>query len=630
MNPSETMKLSSTALPLEGVDASLFKSGHRLHVQGRDVFTLDHHLVINPKEASPENEPQLISKTIRHFSTIHPSFYSYPARANIALGLSSFVPVTPQARKEALIKQAQDVYVAEKTGTHPSDTAAALRSYNPMTSYIQNQQKKMEIGPVEKEQHINGLAAYLLVNEALHRKGFQKELSAYLPPSSSAEGMLMQVAKLLGTPYENLLSSLREQGTKGLAATLGIAPRVHEDILSVCTLASEHLFSANLIHNWLSGRSIDGLKDAPLNEIIEVGKMARTAQTIESVRKQLSAKDQSAIDADAIEDRMVSVIRDMPPALQQALYLSNTEISATPDHTVSPLLGYPETALGQHWFLPFTQGTNQGVRHLYISGADSIQRFSSVLMHEAHHLNFPATFTAAELADMDALLRSNAAHLKALNQLGEAWLVGTPEERKSVEAEINDQFMSKGGSLAQALGGQVTDAAMHRLIETTNHAVSELDPASLKLSRSYASPESRAAEMVSRFASIKYVDLRDAPSMLSYMCPDMQKLYQNYYLPHLERAVEQMRQAANETSMPAAGAAHSALPMADLAAGKFGHGSDPYDWSDEAPKLKISGHEAEVEHLISPLQKSMEPLDQSGFAARIASESPQAQHHATR
>lgn len=611
--------LSDGPPPLVGFDASLFKSSHLLHVQDDAIFTHDHHLIINPEEMMPEHEPLLISKIIRHFSTSHPSFYSYPARAHLALGLASYIPLSQQARKETLIAQAKELYVAEKTGQHPEDQAAAHRHDRPMTSYIEGYQSDMKVSPTDKELHANGLSAYLLINEALKRHGFQKEAAHYVASTPSVDGQLLELGKLLDLPAESLIASMRDGGLDGLAGTLGIDTLTRDDIKAIAAYSADQFFSSNLIHNWLAGRSIAAMKHAPLSEAIETGKLARVARTVESARTQIASKDKSTIDSDTIQDHIVATLRDMPLPLQQALYLTGTEISATPFHNVTPLLGQPETALGQHWFLPFSHGSNEGTRHLYISGADHLARFSSVLQHEAHHFTFPASFSASDLASMDQLLSENTAHLKSLNALCEAWVVATPDERKSVEAEIDDQFKTNGTSLQQALGGQINDASMHRLAETTNHATSELDPASPKLSRSYPSPESRAAEMISRFASIKYVDLRDAPDMLRFICPKMETLYHQFYLPHLEREVQKLQQPKDE-SLPLGSATLAATPhlMADLAAGKFGP-SEAYDWQDSAPSAVVEAMTATSKPLLDPvhhLDAKSDPTE--GFASRIA------------
>lgn len=609
---------------LDGFDASLFKQASRLHVLGHALFTHDHHLVINPEEVTPENEPQLISKVLRHFSAQQPSFFeSGPtARSTVVDMLAQLAPVSLAARKATLKHQSDALDKEEKQRTAVQSDSGHDADQSPMSQYVhRGARTDDDLAPDLKEKLANGLACYLLLQEALYQKGYRHELAAYLHQMPHAARAMDLITSALNISSDQVSSTLQQQGIAGLASLLHIPDATRNTIAQLVAQATENGFAANPIENWVAGHHIDGLQDQPIAEVIETGKLARTSHTIESARRVLATPQLQGATHDIIEDRLVAILRDMPPALQKALFLSGTEISATPSHQIGDLVGFQHTALGQYWFLPMTRGANDGVRQIYLTAANNTEHISKVLQHEAHHLFFPANFTAQDLKAMDRLLGESSAHLRELNALCQAWLAGTAEERKSVADEISDRFGAKGITLDNALGGQFNEDAMHRLVRAADLASRDLDVHGSDLKLFYTSPESRAAEMVSRFAAIKYVTLRDAPAMLHFIAPQMEALYQRHYLPHLERAVAQMEQATEPPQ-----ASPSAPRMVALASRM----SAPHD---NAPTPTIDAatatpDRAAAAHTPALADEQLAALHDMGFADRLAAGAMPHQHTA--
>lgn len=513
----------------------------RIYTKDWSHFAGEDYVMVNPKELLPENEPRLTAKLLKHYSVAEPAFFDYQPRMGIAVALASFVPMPLSTRKEQAMKELTDIYLEAKTGKHPEDLKLFSRYNKPFAAHI-----KLWRDPKEQDLLFDSLGKtamtlYLIVNEALKDRGREIEAAGYMTNPSSPDHALALLAPKLGVTAQQLSAALMNGGVDGLAKLLNVKPQAVEEIKQVSEYAGKLDFANNVVANWNMGRAIEGMQTRTVEEKIKVGLMVRTAHKLKS----LQGMEYPAIkpkDIQIVEARVLARLAQLPQELQEALYYTGTEIALTSNRTVDDIFGFPVPALGLHNHVPFIRGEAGGIRQIYVGSRDVPPNSDNTLVHEAHHLLFPKSFSEKDIGEMETLVAQNSQRMTALERCLAAWEIAQPEQQRLIEAEMNKLFTVGDVTLEKALGGKITGAGMRALRNFVYDAHQNLNPHSEQLARGYPSIELRTTELISRYSELRYVRAEARPEMLQFVAPEMGVVYDNYYLKHVREELVRMKE----------------------------------------------------------------------------------------
>ncbi|MCI5049998.1 MAG: hypothetical protein MRY32_06665, partial [Rickettsiales bacterium] len=405
------------------------------------------------------------------------------------------------------------------------------------------------------------------------------------------------------------------RGIEGLADALGISAQKLQEVKQVAAIAEANQYSNNMVENWNVGRAVQGQGKVGVPEKMQAGLMQRVANKLKSLKAEIHEHD-VPLDIQRREKMFVATLRDLPPELLEALYVSGTEFAFTPDPAIGQLDQQSGRALG--FYRPATYDTSHeyGVRQIYVSARQSTEEFRENLMHECHHLIFPKVFTVDQRAEVDRLLKDGADYMRGLKTLLDDWYEAPPQMRDKIQAHIQHAYFTpQGVTMQQVMGGM----SMTSFRDAIHDAVDNLDPDSLYLAKAnYASPELRVAEIISRYAEMKYVRMRDFPNALNFIAPQMDEIYNNHYLPHIRERLTQMKQEQQE------------LPDYVQNMGFPPHAIPKGEQVTELPHLKMTGHPTELisansaEHQAKGLASQQDQLREGAghFESKLAEMKP--------
>ncbi len=529
-----------STVPAETVfDPQAFKDHHRVHVQDGSLFTGDHFIVVHPAELDPANEPQLAAKLLKHYSLESPPFFAFQPRGAIALQLATLMPLSMEAKKSTIMKAMADVMEEEYTGRDPNHAEEADKRRAPFEALIRHylEEPEKEAAPIEFMN--NAIGTYLLINEALHLRGYQQEAAGYVRDARNPEAILSQLSVKLGVKPQAMLDAMSEGGVDALAELLSVPRQNLEEIRQITHIAEVSRYSNNVIENWNVGRSLPGMQHQGLQEKMAAGMMVRAAKKIMALREQVHGTYQVPQDISDKEDKVVAAMRLLPPELSESLFLLGTEFAYTPEANLKHISAFGGRALGYNHFVPFSHGDTHGMRQIFLSGRQGAREFNEVVVHEITHLLFPQQFSIEERRQIDGLVKEDELRLTALKALVEAWKVGTPSQREAIEAKIEKEFGVGGKGLKASLGPLDMDTFHDIVIDAYNN----LNPHSEYFYRidSYGGPESRAAEVISRYAERRFISLREFPDLLQFVVPGITQLFDQHYMPHIHRQLEELR-----------------------------------------------------------------------------------------
>lgn len=523
-------------------DASLFKADRRIHVQDSSAFTRDHLILLHPAELAPEHEPRLLAKLLKHYAIPHPHFLGMQPRNAVAFQMASLLPVAADVKLASVQKQLDRLKGDQAAGQDSDVMKAAERANAPFDALTRLYTDKPEQEPLEHYAVKQAATLYLVVNEALHQRGYEKEAAAYVQLTQTPEQVLAELEGKLGVSPRQFTEAARSGGIDGVAKALHVQGKALADIKQLADVMANHSFANNMVENWYAGRQQEGMESAGISEVLTTGIRARAGHLIASQRAALGGRYTTPAGVEAVEDKIVASLRMLPPELAEALYVSGTEFAYTPRPSLSSLDPASRGMLGYHQFVPFEPASTFGVRQIFVSARQNDREFDEVVTHEAHHALFPMQFSQAEKLAIDTLIQRGAERLngeRGLLPLTAAWKAAVnPTQRAAVEAEINERYGMQGLRLKDALAS----SSMHSLAWAVDDAWRNLDPNSDTLTKAYHSPEARAAELISRYAELKYVRMRDNAPMLDFIAPEMAAVYNNYYLPHLRKQLVQIKQ----------------------------------------------------------------------------------------
>lgn len=542
-----------------GTDPSDFTRANRIHVQHGSLF-IDPNRVIHPRDLDPANEAELYRKMDRAEGIKYPSFYGAADRAAIALNLGQLVPVSLAAKRSKLMDQVQAFNAQVDSGIDTDLQKEADDRQLPFHAILRDTIKDPAKDPVGAEVLQNGLSIYLLLRQKLTQNHYLNRLTDYVARGNSADQVLQNLAEKIGTSPQAVREAALSGGIDGVGALLGLDPNYVSDVKAISAYAAEHGFGYNAIEHWHLGRQLNST--ASFEEKLATGRDARITHKINEYR----GRARHYYDVpDPIKREEERIVREdmavLEPIQRQLMFALGYEICHTPEYYTTSLVPRAKETLGLHIRSANDSLDYEGSYHIYYSGGGSRQKSTGTLAHEVAHILWPSHFSAEENQQIDQLVASERERFASLSRMMEekfteferlhnAYLAGDAKEKSAIVAAANEQFKPYGITV-DGLFPHLTDATSFRFLVWDANNVLQVEGAFYNKS-SYHTPQDRFREVISRFAETRQVTHRDESAMLKFVAPGLTKVWEEHYIPHLERVYQGVvaEQAKKSATLP--------------------------------------------------------------------------------
>ena len=558
-------------LQKETIDPHVFLRENRIHVQGGSLF-LNPNLVLHRRELDPANEPVLRKKLAHVFTLTQPSYFDGRPQQAMGINLGQLVPVSLAATHSKLTEEIAAYNARANTGHDKSIEQPIADRQHPIEAAIRETLNQPKHDPVGWETLRNGMALTLMIQEKMRQQGFSNDLKNYFTHVNTPDQVLGDAQRYTGvSPLQ--FREAAKQGVDAVGALLGLDGPTIGSIKAVVEESQKHEFTGNVIKNYQYGRE-KLPATAPLAEILATGLQAKIDEKIPKYRAMVH-EFESPAPIQKEEAAIAEALKLVHPVQLESLHLQGYEICYTPNATSNPIAFFSSPIYGLHRRASDNpRALLGGSPKIYFAGGNGLEKAHGTLVHEIAHNVFPDRFTNQQVAAMEQLITAGDAHISKLHhfltdtakeagltpleqqrKLCEAYCAGTDEEKAAVTVEANKLLTPVGITFESLLPYLQKPESLERLTTSVARAHMDLRIEGDRYLRSgYDDPSSRVREMISRFAELKQVVLRDAPDMLNFIAPQMNELFDNYYIPHLREVNAAIRQQQ--------GAPAAALPTA--------------------------------------------------------------------
>ena len=523
-------------------DVNAFLQNHQLHVQkGSLIDPKDPLLVVHRDDVRPENEPALRAKIHNAYTMDYPSLFSDSNKSPIIEKLASLVPLDIKTKEAVVARQMVDILEQQRTGVDPKAARALDDVSKPFAAVIREyheDDKDLKLRPDVVEQAKNGIGLYLVLEEALRARGYKEEPYQLDERSQTADALLVRMGRHLGVDVPKIKESAALGGVDGVGRLLGVSDDYLSSVHRLTNHLADHHFSANATQSWKVGGMADGMQMAGVQERIDAGLRMREQAKLQELQQNPQSLGVDTPYVRDSEQLVLAAMRALPPALAESLYRIGTDVVYTPELTVDAVSPGMQ-AYGFHRRVTHNPDDVQGVQQIFVAGKHDMEEFKRVVVHEAHHLVFPNQFSEPLIQAVDGLTKADKERLGKLRDVMNAWHKGDEPTRQQAWQRLNsEEFAVNGKPLAQALGGASLDT-FHNMVE---HAHERLQIESDTYHKGgYSSPQSRFQEINSRYAELRYVRLKDNPEMLQFIVPNTTAIYEQIYMPHVEKQLQALR-----------------------------------------------------------------------------------------
>ncbi|MFZ4125387.1 MAG: hypothetical protein ACOYJ2_04880 [Rickettsiales bacterium] len=536
-------------------DVNEFVRHHRIHVEHGSLF-IDPYLVIHPRELDPANEEALIRKLRLTYSINDPSFFESSRRLPVALNMGQLIPVSLAAKRSKLqeaIKQFNDE--AAGNGMDAQLARDVVDRNHPMAAIVRDTLQEPRVDPVGLEMLKNSLAMYMLCREKLTRNGYYGKLTDYIKRTNSPEQVLSDLQEELGVTPGQIQDAALNGGIDGVGRLLGLDARYIAEVKRLSEVSAQSDFSYNMVEHWHIGRQVLG-PDASFEQKLSAGLEARIKTKIKEYRAQVRQHFDVPEPIRKEENRIAQALKLVHPTQAALLFELGYEICFSPEMTADKI-AFHHGVYGLHRKSANDLRDIQGTYRIYFSGKGDLKGSMRTLVHEVTHNLWPDFLTEKEVKAIDALAGADRDRFRNLSRAMDekfdvfakfvhAYHAGNPQEKQAVLATMNEHFASYNIRFDRILP---TLKDPYELMFMTKHAADRLHVEGEMYNKSgYDTPQERFREVLSRFAELKLVELRDNQPLLEFIAPGLNKVFNDYYIPHLERVRGEIY---SRTSQPA-------------------------------------------------------------------------------
>ena len=532
-----------------GIDPMDFVRANRIHVQHGSLF-IDPYLVLHPRELAPQHDEALRKKLFLTYSINNPSFYEKPKRTAVALHLAQMIPVSMEAKRSHLMDEIKKFNEQLNAGGTDADLTRQIDDkHHPFAAVVRDTMRHPEVDPVGMEMLKNGIAAYLLVREKLSQNHYLHKVTEYTPRLNNTDQVLTSLADKIGVSPIAMREAALKGGVDGIGQLLKLDPAYVQEVKALANHLAERDFGYNIIEHWHIGRQLLG-GNATLEQKITTGLDARITAKSDEYRRAVKEHYDIPEPLHAEEKRIAQALALVSPIQRKLMYALGYEICFSPEVTADEI-AFHKGIYGLHRKAANDLNDYRGTYRIYFSGKGDLEGSMRTLVHEVAHNLWPQHFTPEQVASIDQLAAADTQRFATFSKLMQerypeferafnAYKAAPAEQKAAKLAEANATFAAYGVTF-DGLFPHLRDA--HKFMYMVEHAATTLDVEGERYSRSgYDSPQERFREVISRFAELKQVRYRESPELLAYLAPGLTQMFDNHYLPHLEKVYAQVMQ----------------------------------------------------------------------------------------
>lgn len=544
----------------------------RIHVEHGSLF-VDPYLVIHPRELDPAQEPQLRKKLELTYGITNPSFFEAPERTAIALNLGQLVPVSLTSARSKLLDEVKKFNAQVDSGVDSALQQQADDQRNPFAAVVRDVTDHPESDPVGVEVLKNGLAIYMLIRQKLTQNHYLAKLPDYVTRSNTPDQILHDLADNIGVSPQQVREAALTDGLEGVGKLLGLEPAYVSDVKQLVERSAAQDFGYNMVEHWHIGRQLLG-PDASMDEKIAAGMQKRIDFKIQEYRQ----KVRHYYDVpDPVKDEERRIANDdmavLEPIQKKLMFALGYEICHTSE-TTADNIAFHKGIYGLHRKSANDLKDIDGTYRIYYAGHGSRKGSVGTLAHEVAHNFWPNYFDAPQVAQIDKLLNDDAARFSNLQRLmnkdfegfeklWEAYRAGDAKEKAAVIATANERYATYGITV-DGLFPTLQSAKDFRYLVWDAGDV--LTTSGGRYERSgYDTPQERFREIISRYAEMRQVSHEHESEVLKFVAPGLTSIWQDLYIPHLERVYEDVIAHRQGTSTRASASASTARPARDEA-----------------------------------------------------------------
>jgi|GEM_PF-2236508 len=609
--------------PGTGDNPQDFVNAHRIHIKDGSLF-IDPYLVIHPRELDPENEDQLRKKLLLTYSINNPSFFESPERAAIALNLGQLVPVSLAAKRSQLMEQVKQFNKQVDNGTDAALQSQVNDKRNPFAAIVRDTVENPSVDPAGLELLKNGLGIYMLIRERLTQNGYYNRLSDYVTRMNNPDQVLGDLADNIGCTPQQVREAALKGGIDGVGQLLGLAPEFIKETKEAANYAATQDFGYNIVEHWHLGRQLLLPANASLQDKITAGMDARITAKINEYRARVRHHYDTPIPVQEQERRIGDALKLVEPIQRKLMYALGYEICFSPEMTADDI-AFHRGVYGLHRKAANDLRDIRGTYRIYFSGKGDLEGSMRTLVHEIAHNFWPEQFTPSQVKQIDALSNSDRERFDTLNDVLNdpqqfdrfskfvaAYHAGNAQEKAAIIASANDLFGDLGITV-DGLFPKLHDA--YELRHLVAYAKDTLQVEGARYAKSgYDSPQERFREVISRFAELKQVRMRSAPELVEFICPGLDKVWKDYYIPHLGKVYENLLRTNHVSPEP------MGFRPANAAIGKDETTIPPATGKDQLPVKPVEPTPPHPEPKVQERPGSIAPAD---FACREMQETPE-------
>ena len=543
----------------ETFDPQVFLRDHRIHVQHGSLF-LSPTLVLHPAELDPAHETALRKKLAHVFSLNQPNYFDLREHQALGLNLGQLVPISLDATHSNLTQQIAAYNARATTHIDKGIEQTIAARQHPIEAAIRETLEQPKRDPVGWETLKNGMTLTLMLQEKMRQNGFVGPLKTYFAHLGTPDQILGDAQRYTGiSPLQ-----FREAAKNGIAAVgtlLGLDAPTMSTISALVNESQKHEFSGNVIKNFGYGRE-KSAPNTPLADVLATGLQAKIDEKIPKYRAMVKNHFTSPEPIRKEEEQVLAALKLVDPVQLESLYLQGYDLCYTPAERSDSIAFYPNIYGLHRRSSDNPRALTGGSPKIYFAGGNGLEKAHGTLVHEIAHNIFPDRFSREQVAAMEKLLAAGDAHISKLHhlltdttkeagltpleqqhKLAEAYAAGNEQEKSAVAAEANKLLAPTGITCESLLPYLQKPETLDRLTTSVARAHMDLRIEGGRYLRSgYDEPAARVREMLSRFAELKQVVLRDTPEMLNFIAPQMNELFDHYYIPHLREVNAAIKQ----------------------------------------------------------------------------------------
>jgi hypothetical protein len=565
--PHTPLSFLPTTLGMNAVD---FVRAHRVHVEGNSKF-VDPYLVVHPFLLDPKNDAALQQHVRSIFALNAPWFFGNAddKESKVFNALTSIVPISAAAAHDTLIQKVTDFNTRVDSGRDAKLARAVDDKKAPFSSMVRERMTPTPPSPTQIDARKNGLTMMLLLQQKLKQQGFSEPLANYVYRLETADQVLFSLSDKLGvTPLQMREAALG--GIDGVVKLLNLSPKYVADVKALVDYVTPLHFSANVVKNWMEGHALK--PEASLADQLAAGLEARVATTISTLRTQQNGHYETpAAIAKQELDFAELTINALEPVQRVMLYKIGANLCTTSQMQADTMAKY-KNINGLNRTLA-NDPAALGSRNIYVGANDNLQARMRTAVHEVAHNLWVSQFSREEQSRIDHLIVSDTERFYALEQMMQtkftefknlvnAYKAGTPEEQKAIAASTATLGVDAQGKplIAGVMLGYIADPVLFRaLVDEAQRKWTIEGERYVRNGTAYDGTDGRMAEIISRFAEVKQVTMREQPELLHYLAPGLDDFWEQHYIPHLERVYAS--RAAEKITVPDAAKAADVAPV---------------------------------------------------------------------